>query len=379
MKESVDSILVVDDEADCRGVLLELFRKTRAQVRQAADGRSALDLIDTQPPHLVLLDNRMPGMSGFDVLVQIRQRFTPLELPVIMLTSDGEPEDIVKAFDLGANDFIVKPANLTVALARVRTQLAARQTEMRFRAAAKELARSNRDLQQFAQVASHDLQEPLRKVAGALSLVLPRLPASLDRETVELIDLAVDGARRMQELIRSLLDYATLNRPKDSAELCDVGDCLKQALSDLAPAIREAGASVTYDGMPVVRGDARQMARVFLNLIGNAIKFQKGGTPVIHVGAIQRGGSWEFSVTDNGIGIPPERFGRLFRVFERLCTRAEFPGNGMGLAICRQIVEGHGGTIWVESAAGAGSSFRFTIPRAQDRPDEPWFDATASP
>ena len=100
---------------------------------------------------------------------------------------------------------------------------------------------------------------------------------------------------------------------------------------------------------------------------------------MIHVGAIQRGGSWEFSVTDNGIGIPPERFGRLFRVFERLCTRAEFPGNGMGLAICRQIVEGHGGTIWVESAAGAGSSFRFTIPRAQDRPDEPWFDATASP
>jgi len=369
------SILVVDDEEWSREMLLHLLRGAQFAALQAGDGPSSLALIEAGTPDLVLLDNRMPGMTGTEVLMHIRARFDVLELPVIMLTSEDDPSEVAKALELGANDYIIKPANLTVALARIRTQLIARRAEMRYRRAAKELQRSNRDLEQFALVASHDLQEPLRKVTGALALLVRRNLGVNEPESRELVELAVDGARRMQQLIRDLLEYSRLRTRRDPAEMADLGESLRVALADLGPAIAETRAAIVHDAMPVINGDGRQLTRVFANLIGNAIKFQKNTTPEVHIAVVKGTRDWEFSVSDNGIGIDPERAGRLFSVFERLHSRSEYPGNGLGLAICRQIVEAHGGQIWVDSAPRKGSTFRFTIPLAPQLPDEPWFVA----
>lgn len=235
------------------------------------------------------------------------------------------------------------------------------EVELAERAAA--LARSNADLQQFAYITSHDLQEPLRAVAGCVQLLQRRYQGRLDAAADELITHASDGAMRMQGLLTDLLAYSRLSQAA-RYEPTDLGPVLAAALSNLESAIRDAGTVVTHDPMPVVSGHAPHLLSVFQNLIGNAIKFRGTAPLVVHIGAVRTDAAWELSVRDNGIGIESRFIDRLFVVFQRLHTRAEYPGTGIGLAMCRRIVEQHGGRIWVESTPGAGSVFRFTLPAA---------------
>jgi len=227
-----------------------------------------------------------------------------------------------------------------------------------------DLERSNRELEHFAYIASHDLQEPLRMVASYMQLLAQRYRGQLDQKADEFIDFAVDGAKRMQALIDDLLEYSRVGTHGQPPAPTDARAALEQALANLAAAIAESGATIDVGALPTVTADRIQLVQVFQNLIGNAIKFRGQEPPRVRIEAERRDDAWLFSVRDNGIGIAPEQQPRLFKVFQRLHTRRKYPGTGIGLAICKRIVERHGGTISVESEPGKGSTFSFTIPGA---------------
>lgn len=222
---------------------------------------------------------------------------------------------------------------------------------------------SNADLQQFAYVASHDLQEPLRAVAGYCQLLGTKLQDSLDEDVQTFLGHATDGAKRMQALINSLLDYARVETRGKDFEVVDMNEAIREAVLNLKVGIEESAADVTHDRMPTVCGDRDQIVRLFQNLIGNGIKFRGDEAPQIRVEVEESSDKWRFSVRDNGIGLEQQYADKIFIIFQRLHTRNQFPGTGLGLAITKRIVERHGGRIWVESKLGEGSVFYFTLPK----------------
>ncbi|NEO69989.1 ATP-binding protein [Moorena sp. SIO3H5] len=233
---------------------------------------------------------------------------------------------------------------------------------------AQDLERSNAELKKFAYVASHDLQEPLNQVANYVQLLEMRYNDRLDEDASEFITFAVEGVSLMQTLIDDVLAYSKVDLQGIEFKLTEVETALDHALANLRGRIRETGAVITHDPFPTVMADSTQLMQLFQNLIGNAIKFRSEQPPEIHVGAKRLEDSWLFSVQDNGIGIEPQFSDRIFVIFQRLHTRDEYPGTGMGLAICKKILECHRGKIWVESELGHGATFYFTIPvRGRER------------
>jgi PAS domain S-box-containing protein len=223
------------------------------------------------------------------------------------------------------------------------------------------LQQSNAELEQFAYVASHDLQEPLRMVASYVQLIERRYKGKLDKDADEFIDYAVDGANRMRGLIDDLLTYSRVSRLGKPFEPTNLESTLDIVLLNLKASITENKAVVIHDKLPIVMADGGQLVQLFQNLIGNAIKFHGKKPPRVHVSAQDKGNEYLFSVSDNGIGIAPEYFERLFKIFQRLHTREEYSGSGIGLALCKRIVERHGGRIWIESQVGKGSTIYFTL------------------
>ena len=236
------------------------------------------------------------------------------------------------------------------------------QTKRELERTVAELKRSNAELEQFAYVASHDLQEPLRMVASYTQLLAKRYKGKLDSDADEFIGYAVDGATRMQRLIQDLLTYSRVTAQGNVFERVDCDRLLKEALSNVRLAIEESRASVTHGSLPTVIADGAQLSQLFQNLIGNAIKFRGEEAPWVHVSAERRSDEWLFSVRDNGIGVDPQYADRIFVIFQRLHDREEYPGTGIGLAVCKKIVERHGGRIGVASQLGQGATFYFTLP-----------------
>lgn len=233
--------------------------------------------------------------------------------------------------------------------------------EERLKQSTLEIQRSNAELEQFAYVISHDLQEPLRMVASYTQLLAKRYVNQLDADADEFISYAVDGAKRMQTLLHELLDYSRVGTRGKPFGLVNCEHVVDQAVANLKIAIEECGATVSYEVLPTVLGDEGQLVRLFQNLIANAIKFRRQEPPQVHISALRRQNVVTFSVEDNGIGMDPQHSQSVFEIFRRLHTKDEYPGTGMGLAICKKIVERHGGHISVQSQPGQGSTFHFTI------------------
>jgi two-component system, chemotaxis family, sensor kinase Cph1 len=229
----------------------------------------------------------------------------------------------------------------------------------------RDLAQSNAELEQFAYVSSHDLQEPLRMVASYAQLLERRYQDRLDADGIEFLQYIVDGAKRMRQLIDDLLTFSRIGTQAQQLHAVSSDEALNMALKNLAVSIQESGARVVRDPLPDVQADQSQLTQLFQNLIGNAIVYRRQDVPLqIAVRAVRVDSQWQFSVEDNGIGIAPEHRERIFVIFQRLHRREEYPGTGIGLAICKKIVERHGGRIWVDSAVGKGSAFHFLLPAA---------------
>jgi signal transduction histidine kinase len=396
-------ILLVDDREANLLTLESVLEDLGQEIVKATSGREALRHVLKDDFAVILLDVKMPEMDGFDTAALIRERERSRYTPIVFLTAHKDEEHVFRGYYAGAVDFLYKPINPEVLRSKVsvfvdlslKSEMLRQQAdilrtrnaeledlvkqrreaeervlalnaelESRVKARTADLSRSNDELRQFAYAASHDLKEPLRTIASYAQLLGQRYSDRLDENGREFLTYVTEAVRRMDMLLSDLLTYsqhlgavaATLQNVSAEAVIAGV-------LMNLHASIKDTGAKVTHDPLPEVSSDFAQLSQVFQNLVSNAIKYRRSGvTPEVHISAREETGDWLFSVRDNGSGIDAAYTEQVFGIFKRLHGR-EYPGTGMGLAICKKIVERHGGRIWVESTPGEGSTFFFTIPK----------------
>ncbi len=343
-----DPIVIVDEDGNIVVANLEAERKF---------GYTRAELIDQPIEILVPLRFRhrhVGQRQGFEQEPHARPMGASLDLSA--RRKDGSEFPV----EISLSPLNTPQGRLVVSIVRDITDR--KQAERELKAKAEELARSNGELEQFAYIASHDLQEPLRAIAGACQFLARRYKDRLDDEAREFIGFAVDGAKRMQELISDLLDYSRVTSKARELVATSAEATVSSVTANLSLQIDEKAARVTHGPLPEVNADPSQLLQLLQNLVTNALKFNDKAAPRVHVSSVLEGGLWHFTVQDNGIGIDPKYFDRLFVIFKRLHGRGEYPGTGLGLALCKKIVERHGGRIWVDSTPGEGSTFHFTLP-----------------
>jgi PAS domain S-box-containing protein len=368
---------------------LELKAEVVERQRAQEELRKQAELLDLTHDSIILRDlhdritfwNRgaeeQYGWKQEEVLGQVTHTLLQTKFPVSLdelqqkLRDEGRWEGELTHRTRGGGEIVVASRQVVqrgrdgtpLAILQINNDITERRrAEEELKRHVEELARSNAELEQFAYVASHDLQEPLRMVASYTQLLARRYRDRLDSTAEEFIDYAVDGARRMQNLINDLLTYSRVGTRGKEFAPTDCGKVLATAIANLQTAIEENGAAVARDPLPIVMADDSQMLQLFQNLVANAVKFHGAEPPRVHVSARRQAKDWLFAVRDNGIGIDSVHQQRIFTIFQRLHGKGEYPGTGIGLAICKKIVERHGGRIWVESQAGQGATFLFTIP-----------------
>ena len=339
-------------EFDVRTTVVGTSEEFRRQVKQAF-------------PDVILADYHLQDWKGVEALNILHR--DGLDIPVIMVTGGLGELKAVECIKSGATDYVLKdglarlPEVIRGALREKHERSLRQHAETELARKAGELARSNADLEQFAYIASHDLQEPLRMVSAYTQLLSERYAGKLDENADKFLGYAREGANRMQVLIKDLLAFSRVGR-NSTRESVECDEVMKEVMKSLASAIQESGAAVTHAELPAVWAERTEMAQVFQNLIGNAIKFRNKTQPVVSVDVEKAGEHWLFSVKDNGIGIAPQDLESIFLAFQRLHARSEYAGNGIGLAICKKVIELYGGKIWAESEPGSGSTFKFTLP-----------------
>jgi two-component system sensor histidine kinase/response regulator len=375
MNESVH-ILIIDDSREDRELYVRALRQVPDRMYrfiEAGEGSSGLLQLQRYACDCVLLDYSLPGMNGLGVLKGIREH-QPF-MPVIMLTGQGNEHVAVEAIKSGAQHYLVKssitPDLLHRAVQTAITQsaleqsIAEKEQQLKEKTAALELSvnkllESNCELERFAYICSHDLQEPLRMIGNFTRRLQQHLGDTLDAKGRSYMQFMTEGAARARQLIADVLDYARVEQADALLVPVDSSEVLRDVLHDLSASIEERGATIRYDALPVLHMQPTHLRQLLQNLIGNAIKFCKG-PPHVEVRAERDGSLWRFAVKDNGIGIAPEHLPRMFTIFQRLHHRDAYPGTGIGLAVCKKVTQKYGGTIWVESVPGQGSTFFFTL------------------
>lgn len=388
IREVMDSnrllrVLVIDDDNADRLIIKRALGKTGLQLEivEAANGKEGLLKLQDQRFDCVLIDYMLPDMPGTQLLEAITAPEWPM-IAAIMLTGAGDENVATHALTHGAQDYLTKN-NLNVdtirrALLRAVEKIDLLQDLEQQREA---LEQSNRELEQYAYVTSHDLQEPLRIIVSFLQLLERRNGDKLDAKSREYMSFIIDGSRRMQQMVASLLELSRIGRGNEDFQRCDIGELLQEAMANLKISIEESGARIDIEAMPVISCNRQRIVQLLQNLIGNAIKYRGDEAPRITVSAepmavdaIERlnyGTSarhqtiWKFCVEDNGIGIDPKYADRIFVIFQRLHARTAYEGTGIGLALCKKIVQRHHGRIWVEPREEGGSRFVFTLPSLQ--------------
>jgi two-component system, sensor histidine kinase and response regulator len=360
-------LLVEDDPADRDLILRELEKgefEITSDVAETVD--EFRERIRSAHPDVVLADYNLGQWRGTDALKIMRDE--GLDIPLILVSGTLGDVTAVECIKQGVTDYVLKDslARLSVALRGALKDRNAREERRRTQESlaqkVEELARSNADLEQFAYVASHDLQEPLRMVSAYTQLLADRYRGRLDEQADKYIHYAVDGAARMQSLIQDLLAFSRVGRQEKAVKTTDCNEIVERVVENLRAAIQESGAVVTHGPLPRLMACGSQLEQVFQNLIGNALKFKGSQTPVIEITATREGTDWIIAVADNGIGISAEYAERVFTIFNRLHTRTDYPGNGIGLAICKKIIECHGGRIRTLPRDGGGTIFNFSWP-----------------
>ncbi|MGC2247926.1 MAG: ATP-binding protein [Terriglobales bacterium] len=355
------SVLVVEDDPTDIELSLRVLQHAGFDVdhavAQTAD--EFLERVRRTRYDAILADYNLPQWNGMETVEALRRE--GLDIPVIVVSGYLGDLKAVECIKQGAADYVLKDHLLRLPDC---VRRALRESKLREdnRRSQEDLARSNRDLEQFAYVASHDLQEPLRMVAAYTQLLSERYKGKLDENADKYIHYAVDGATRMQTLVKDLLAFSRVGHQGREFQLSESSALVDHTLKNLQAAIQESGARVEYANLPAVVADASLLTQVFQNLIGNAIKFRGTEPIVVRITAETTKEETIFSIADNGIGIASEHSELIFAIFKRLHTREEYPGSGIGLSICKKVIEQHGGRIWVESETGQGCTFRFTLP-----------------
>lgn len=355
-------ILLVDDTPDNLRVLSAMLTNQGFEVRKALNGPRAIASVQADPPDLILLDIKMPEMDGYTVCQQLKADPLTREVPVIFISALDDALDKVRAFAVGGVDYITKPFQEMEVLARIEHQLRIQRLQQQLVEQNAELARSNRELEQFAYVVSHDLQQPLQSISGFAKLIQLKYQNYLDEMALDYLNRINDAGSRMQRLIQDLLTYSRVGRQDQDFQPIDCNHVLEQVLDNLQIAIADKQVALAYDSLPTITANETQLIQLFQNLISNAIKFVRPeDTPKVKVSAKKQDEQWLFGVHDNGIGIEPHNLEHVFEIFKRTQSAKNYPGTGIGLATCRKIVENHNGQIWVESQLGIGTTFYFTI------------------
>jgi two-component system sensor histidine kinase/response regulator len=369
MAQAKPCVLLVDDVEANLVALSALLEDMDCELVRAHGGNEALRQMLKREFAVMLLDVQMPGMDGFEVAQHARSHPSTREVPIIFLTATHEGEQgMLRGYGTGAVDFLWKPLNPDVLRAKVRVFLELYLSRRRLAdevAAHKQtlsaLQLANEALRHFTNAASHDLKAPLRTLRGFLGALSEDLGDQIDAQARDYLQRSQRASERMDSLLDSLLNYARLQRPIALGDV-DCGALVAQVRSDLGERIERSGARVKFDGLPSVRGDADRLYQLFLNLIGNAVKFRRADlAPEVEVSARRQNGDWLFCIADNGIGIDAKHRAAVFEAFRRLHSESNYEGSGLGLAICKQIVEQHGGHIWVESDGGKGARFCFSL------------------
>lgn len=365
MDTAIELLLIEDDDIDAREVaeMLNVMSDVPTRLSRVSTLTSGIErLRDDNSIDVVLLDLCVPESRGLPTLERLCSEAP--HAAIVVLTSADDREVGFAALQRGAQDYLIKgkvdaellTRSVTYAIERHRLRL-------QMKNLMDELRRSNHELEQFAYVVAHDLKAPLRTIMSFCQLLGDADSSNFSSEEQEFLGFIVDGGQRMQAIIDDLLKYSRVHAEDTAPRPADLSALLDRTLANLQANIEQSGATITRDPLPIIPANETQISQVFQNLIGNAIKFRGNVPPIVQISANERTAEWEFSVRDNGIGIAPKQRERVFQVFQRLHGEGEYEGTGIGLAICKKVIEVHGGQIWIESAPGAGTDFRFTLPK----------------
>lgn len=372
VKERVQ-VLLVDDNAANLLALENVLRSPEIAVTKAKSGNEALAALLEGEFACVLMDVQMPGMDGFELASIIRNDERTKDMPIIFASGSQRTEsDVFKGYENGAIDYLLKPLDASIVRSKIRVfaelyrrRLESKRNEEKLAAYAEELKRSNAELDQFASIAAHDLQAPLRAIDNGAGILAEDFQGKLGGDADKWLGRIRSNAERMRVLINDLLSFAKVGRRQPSIDL-DLSRLVGEVLRDLATAIEESGAKISYENLPQIVASPLELRQLLQNLLSNAIKYRKKETPPeIQFSVKQQEEMWLFQIRDNGMGIDPSHREKVFEIFSRLHSAADIPGTGIGLAICKKIVEHHGGKIWFESQVGEGCTFSFTLPREE--------------